>query len=312
MYTLFYLLAYLSILAFVCLAIMKIMDFIKASPVHIRWELYPVPHEGARKAAYGGSYMQETNWWTKPRHVDHWEDLKAMALEIFCLHSTYENKPNLWLRSYPFHMGLYLLMGGTMLLIFTVILKLCGVCPQNGFMIFLGNVLNVMSICGAFLIAGGGIALIARRTSDKGLHKYTTREMYFNLSSFVLFALLTIMAWVFNPSYYEVASNFIYNLFTGHFGRLGSTWFVLSMLVGFAVLIWIPVTNMRHLLIKYFMYHDIRWGDEATVWSDKTQERINEVMQYPVTWSASHIAGDGSPKTWADVATGNPAETENK
>ncbi len=34
-------------------------------PVHLRWELYPVPHEEGRK--YGGSYLQEPEWWTKPR-----------------------------------------------------------------------------------------------------------------------------------------------------------------------------------------------------------------------------------------------------
>ena len=31
------------------------------------------------------------------------------------------------------------------------------------------------------------------------------------------------------------------------------------------------------------------------------------MLKYNVTWSADHIAGDGSPKTWVDVATTNPA-----
>ncbi|UCC59921.1 MAG: nitrate reductase, partial [Dehalococcoidia bacterium] len=34
-------------------------------PVHLRWELYPVPHEEGSK--YGGSYLEELEWWTKPR-----------------------------------------------------------------------------------------------------------------------------------------------------------------------------------------------------------------------------------------------------
>ena len=310
MYTFFYLLAYLSALAFVCLGILKIIDFFKASPLHIRWELYPIPHEGPKRGVYGGSYMEETDWWTKKRHFDHWMDIKAMALEIFCLHSTYENKPKLWLRSYPFHMGLYLLMGGTMLLLFAVILMLCGVRPHNGFLVFIGNVINAISLFGSFLIAGGAIALILRRTTDKGLHKYTTPEMYFNLGTFALFALLTICAWTFNPSYYDLASNFLYNLFTGHFHRLGSTWFVLSMLVGYVILIWVPVTNMRHILIKYFMYHDIRWGDEATVWSEKNQELINKNLQFKTDWAAPHVAGDRKDETWVEVATTDPTTPE--
>ena len=36
--------------------------------MHVRWELYPVPHE-AQKAHYGGSYLEESEWWKKPREV---------------------------------------------------------------------------------------------------------------------------------------------------------------------------------------------------------------------------------------------------
>lgn len=77
--------------------------------------------------------------------------------------------------------------------------------------------------------------------------------------------------------------------------------------MGFFLLIWIPVTNMGHLIMKYFMYHDIRWGDEPTNYSEKNKQKISEMLKYDVTWSADHIAGDGSPKTWVDVATTNPA-----
>lgn len=310
MYTLFYLLAYLAIIGFVCLAVLKIADFLKASPLHVRWELYPVPHEGPVRGEYGGSFMEETDWWTKQRHVDHWMDIKAMLLEIFFLHSTYENKPKLWLRSYPFHMGLYMLMGGCFLLLFAVILQFCGAKPHNGFIVFIGNIINAISLFGSVLIAGGSISLIIRRTADKGLHKYTTREMYFNLGAFALYAMLTLLAWTFNPSYFELARKFLFNLFTCNFRPLGSTWFVLNMLAGFALLVWIPLTNMRHILIKYFLYHDIRWGDTPTVWSEKNKEKINEMLKFKTDWSASHITGGNQDETWVDVATTNPASPE--
>ncbi len=306
MYPLFYILAYLAILGFFYLGIMNILKYLKASPLHVRWELYPVPHEGPKKEAYGGSYMEESNWWTKPRHVDHWCDLKGILVEVLCLHSTYENNQPLWIRTYPFHFGLYMLMGGTIILLFAVILQICGVSPENGFMLFIGNVINAVSLIGAFGIACGGIALIIRRRNDPGLRIYTKKEQYLNLLSFVLFGLLTLAAWTFNPSYYEIARNFVYNLLTFNFQPLGSSWFVLNMLAGFFVLIWIPVTNMGHLLMKYFLYHDIRWGDEATVYSDRNKKLIDEMLQFKPTWAAPHIAGDGK-KTWVDVATTNPA-----
>lgn len=311
MMTLFYLLGYLAVLGFICLAALKIRTYLKASPLHIRWELYPVPHEGPKKEAYGGSYMEEKNWWTHKRHVDHWEDIKAILVEVLCLHSTYENNQPLWIRTYPFHVGMYMLMGGTIILVCAVVLQLFGVDPTGGLMTFVANVINAVVLLGAFCIAGGGIALILRRREDAGLKKYTTAEQYINLGSFVLFGLLTLCAWAFNPSYYQLARDFIYNLFTFNFQPLGSSWFVLNMLVGFFLMIAIPVTNMGHLIMKYFMYHDIRWGDEATIYSDKNKKIIDEMLQYQVTWSAPHIAGDGTPRNWVDVATTNPAAPKN-
>ena len=174
-------------------------------------------------------------------------------------------------------------------------------------MAFVGNVISAVVLLGSFCIVGGGIALIQRRREDEGLKKYTTPEHYLNLGAFVLFGLLSLAAWTFNPSYFELSRTFIYNLFTFNFQPLPSVFFTLNLLVGFFLLIWIPVTNMGHLIMKYFMYHDIRWGDEPTTYSEKNKQKISEMLKYDVTWSADHIAGDGSPKTWVDVATTNPA-----
>lgn len=307
MYAFFYILAYLACFGFVCLAIIRTLKYLKDSPLHIRWELYPIPHEGHERAAYGGSYMEETNWWTKKRHVDHWMDIKAMLAEILFLETTYKDNQKLWLRTYPFHCGMYMLMGGTIILNFAVILLLLGVCPSNGFILFLGNIINAIVLFGALCILCGGLGLICLRKSDPNLRKYTAMEQWLNLFSFVIFAGLTLCAWTFNPDYYALARNFIYNLYTANFQPLGSTWFVLNMLAGFAVLIWIPVTNMRHLIMKYWLWHDIRWGDQATVWSKKNQEIIPDLLQYQSTWDAQHISEGGANKNWSDIATSNPA-----
>lgn len=311
MYTLFYLLGYLAILCFIVLALVRMFTFTSSSPLHIRWELYPIPHEGPERASYGGSYMEESDWWTKPRHVDHCMDIKAILREVLFLENTYENNSPLWLRTFPFHWGMYFLMGGTMILIFAVILELCGVSPDDGFLIFIGNVINVIVLVGAFCIAGGGCALLQRRFADPGLRRYTAFEQVANLVSFIIFGVLTLCAWTFNPSYYDVAMNFIYNLCTGNFEPLGSFWFVLNMLAGYCVLVFIPISNMRHLIMKYFMYHDIRWGDEATIYSKKNQRLIGVDLHLKENWDAPHISEDSSDeKTWLDVATSNPAKKQ--
>ncbi|WP_165069102.1 respiratory nitrate reductase subunit gamma [Desulfovibrio sp. ZJ200] len=309
---LFYILGYLAVVGFICLAYTKIKSYLAASPLHARWELYPVPHEGSEKTSYGGSFMEEKDWWTKPRHVSHWGDLKALLIEVLALHATLEHNPRLWIRTYPFHVGMYLLMGGTIIVLLSAIAQLCGLDPHGGFMIFVGNVINAVSLVGTLCFIGGGTALVLRRMNDEGLRKYTTPEHYFNLLVFVLFGILGLAAWAVNPSYFELARTFIYNLITFNFAAQTSTLFSLQLLVGFFLLIWIPMTHMGHLFMKYFTYHDIRWGDEPTNYSDRNKQKIADALKYNVTWSADHIAGDGKPKTWVDVATTNPAAPKNE
>ena len=100
------------------------------------------------------------------------------------------------------------------------------------------------------------------------------------------------------------------NLLTFNFAQLPSSAFGLHLLLGFGLMIWIPLTHMGHILIKYFTYHDIRWGDTPTNYSPENQKRIGEVLQYPVSWGAAHIS-DGTRKSWVEVATTNPVEPKN-
>lgn len=307
MTTLFYILGYLAVVGFVYLVYSKVKAYTKASPLHVRWELYPVPHEGKR-TAYGGSFMEEKDWWTKPRHVEHLGDIKALLIEVLFLHATFKHNLKLWFRTYPFHVGMYMLMGGTIVVVLSAFAQLLGMNPQGGIMIFINNLINAVGFFGTICFIGGGIGLIQRRMQDEGLKKYTTPEHYFNLIVFVAFGILGLLAWAVNPSYFELARVFVYNMISFNFAPQTSFIFSLHLLLGFFLLIWIPMTHMGHLFMKYFTYHDIRWGDEPTTYNEKTKEKIGEALKFNVSWSASHIAGDGSPKTWVDVATTNPTD----
>ena len=302
MTTLFYILGYAAVLGFFCMAYIKVKTYLDATPLHVRWELYPVPHEG-EKAAYGGSFMEETDWWTKPRHVSHWGDVKALLMEVLFLHATYEHNRKLWQCSYPFHFGLYMLMGGTIIMVFAVLAQLFGLPVDGVILTFVGNVINACSLVGGLGIAIGGICLIQRRRHDEGLRRYTTPEMFFNLGIFVVFAVLGLLAWAAAPSFFTLANTFLLNLFTGNFASLPSTMFTLHLLVGFFLMIWIPTSQMGHLFMKYFTFHDIRWGDVPTNYSEANKHKIAGALKYNVTWSAKHINPDGQAKTWVDVAT---------
>ncbi|MBO4335938.1 MAG: nitrate reductase [Desulfovibrio sp.] len=315
MTTIFYLLAYFAFAAFFALACCKIRGYLAASPLHVRWEIYPVPHEG-KKAAYGGSFMENSDWWTKVRHVEHFYDILGIFKEVLLLEATFKHNHTLWFRTYPFHFGLYMLMGGSIILFFTVLAGLLGASPlwnpqeMEGFVTFIHNVLNSVVLIGALAIFGGGIALICRRMNDEGLAVYSSREHFLNIGVFVLFAFLTLMTWACNADYVILAATFMHNLLTLNFVPQESNLFALSMLLGFFVLLWIPLSNMQHLLLKYFMYHDIRWNDVPTQASVTNQNLIPDLLKKQVTWAAPHIAGDGTPKSWLDVAVNVPNKTE--
>ncbi|MCK7482199.1 MAG: hypothetical protein M0C28_37385 [Candidatus Moduliflexus flocculans] len=66
-----------------------------------------VPHEPAARAAHGGSYFEQSAWWTKRAPVNRWGTVKAFAVEALCLHALRAFNRPLWWRSYPFHAGLY-------------------------------------------------------------------------------------------------------------------------------------------------------------------------------------------------------------
>ena len=77
------LLTYLALFIALVAIVRKIYRYATA-PEHLRWELYPVPHEKGR-SDYGGSYLEELDWWSKKRNSDMLNELKEMLSEILFL-----------------------------------------------------------------------------------------------------------------------------------------------------------------------------------------------------------------------------------
>lgn len=100
--------SYISILFFIITIGVKIVKIISA-PLHLRWELYPVPHE-KNKSKYGGSRFEEVDWWQKNIKKDKLNELYEMLSEIIFMKALYKHNRPLWYASYPFHLGLYLLI----------------------------------------------------------------------------------------------------------------------------------------------------------------------------------------------------------
>lgn len=125
--------SYLCFLIFVTAVGVRIAKQLNM-PVHFRWELYPVQHEPSEKASYGGSYMEEVNWWEKKRPKSLFNEIKYMVPEILLLRGLREENRVLWNVSFPFHFGLYLLFGTLFLLLLGAITMVVGgeISPDSG------------------------------------------------------------------------------------------------------------------------------------------------------------------------------------
>jgi nitrate reductase gamma subunit len=302
-------LCYLSAAAFAAAVAYRAVKLARL-PMHLRWELYPVAHEKGR-ASYGGSYLEEPDWWTRPRRGSLAGELKVMIPEILLLAGVWEHNRKHWLRSFPFHFGLYLLAGLIGLLLVGGVATAAGASvaadggPAAKTLYYLTCVVGYAGL-GLGLV--GALALLATRTFDPDYREYTKKADYFNLAFFaVTFVVALVVSGVADPGFAALRA-FFARLVTLDLSSVDARLPLptgpgaLEIVLASLLLAYIPLTHMSHFFTKWFTYHDVRWNDEPNLPGGKIEREVAEELQYPVSWSAPHIRGDGK-KTWADVAT---------
>jgi nitrate reductase gamma subunit len=304
-----YLVAYVTVLVFVIAVIARFVMWSKL-PLHLRWELYPVAHEGKR-ASYGGSYLEDTDWWKKPRHVSLFGELKVMIPEIVFLVALFEHNRKMWYRSFPFHFGIYLVIGATAVMVLCAILGAAapGVL-ESGFGRFLIRLAITLAGSGLGLGLIGALGLLHRRLTSPDLKDFTNPADIFNLVFFIIaFGVALGHVAMFDR---DLAHSmlFVQGLITFNFASLPAATTLSIVLLG-ALLAYIPLTHMSHFVGKYFAYHAIRWNDEPNLRGSKYEPEIQKLLNQPVSWAAPHIKGDGK-KTWVDVATEEMKPEEKK
>ena len=303
---------YLCFAGFLLTVITKFVR-IASMPLHLRWELYPVAHEKG-KSHYGGSYLEELDWWKKPRHSSLWGELKVMIPEIVFLAGVWEHNRGHWFRTFPFHFGLYLLMGLIVLLLVGAITNLAGgaVSPEAGFWGFLLYYLTcVVGYAGIVLALIGSLALLGRRRFNEEYREYTKPGDFFNLYFFIITLGIALLAHLISDPDFAMVRAFFQSLVSFDLGNTAlagaSAWTAAEIVLASLLIAYIPLTHMSHFFTKYFMYHDIRWSDEPSFKGGKIERKVLVTLTYPVSWSASHIRGDGK-KNWVDVATSDVEE----
>jgi len=295
------LLMYLAVVVFVVGTAYKMLK-ISRMPQHLRWDLYPIPHERG-KADYGGSYFEETDWWTKPANFSLFSEIKEMAKEIVFIQSMFHNNRSLWVFSFPFHFGLYLSVGFVGLLIIGSIMNLAGAAvtaTAAGLAGLIYSATIIVGLVGAVLVAFGAVGLFFSRLGKHELRAASVWTDYFNLLLLAAIGGTTLALGLSADSGFGQTRAFVTGLVS--FGNAGVTGGVITahIILASAFMLWLPLTHMTHFVGKYFTYHKVRWEDHPNVRGGKVEAAINEALGYKITWSASHIKSGG---TWAEAAT---------
>jgi nitrate reductase gamma subunit len=277
-------------------------------PVHLRWELAPVPHEKG-KGHYGGSYLEEPEWWNKPREKDAIAELTYMAKEIVFLKALWEHNRKMWWFSYPFHLGMYLLSAVLGLVVLGGVVRVAGISgPGIG---LVSTLVPILAGVGYALGAVGALGLFVSRILDPKLRVINTPLSFLNL--LLLLGVFISGGWAILTleSFPAAVLGFLAAFLTANLSVAIPGVLALHVILAGVFLAYLPFTQMMHFVAKYFTYHEVRWNDEPLEVGGKMEREIQELLKQPVTWAAPHLRADGK-KNWVDIATDTGAKEESQ
>jgi nitrate reductase gamma subunit len=269
---------------------------IASLPVHLRWELAPIPHERDRNK-YGGSYLEGYEWWQQPRKKSFTAVIKYMAVEILLLRAIWKHNRVLWPLSLTFHAGIYLVILAVLLSVIHAFVSIGGATSK-----LLLDVAWIIAIIGYITGGLGVVGLILKRISNKDLRPFSSFTTYFNLFFLGAIFFTGYLSWLKSENLAADMSLIIKQTLT--LDNAINISYPLSLHIGLSLvfLIYLPLTNMIHFVAKYFTYHEIRWDDEPQ--DEKMTAKIRGLMEQPVGWASSHIRTE-EKKNWLDTSTGH-------
>ncbi len=308
------LLTYLAFASFAITVVARLAMWLRL-PMHLRWELYPIPHAPMGKARYGGSLMEEAEWWKQqPRRPSPLGMVKATIPEMVFLSSVRTHNRQLWRRTFPFHLGIYLV--GTAVGLALLVGAATAIAPQAS----AGSVgrlvqetVLIVGVAGLALGSLGALSLLLRRLTVPALRLHTVPGDIFNLAFFALTFGCGLLTFLLVDRHADRAMAFAATLTSFHLAALPghgierilpTTTVVLSGLL----VAYIPLTHMSHFVGKYFAFHAIRWNDASNLAGGPQEDKIEKLLAYRVSWRAEHIQGEGR-KNWSDLALENPARS---
>jgi len=282
---------YLSVLVFTVAVVLRWVKFARM-PLHLRWELYPLAH--AKSVPHGGSVYEHIDWWQSERKANPLGKLDVMLTEILLLKGVREHNRSLWLRSYPFHLGLYLLCAFAILLVGGAVAEAGGahIVPNaKGFPGSLAIATAAVGTVGFLLLGVGALGLLLRRLCDPVLRENSSGADFLNLVLFLGHAVLGLLAFALVDGDYLFLRGFVRALVTFQVPGALPALVAAEIVLGCALIAYVPLTHMSHFFTKWFMYHQVRWDDEPNRVGTKIEAAVRHQLGYKVGWNAPHIRG---------------------
>ena len=306
-----YIAIYAGLVIFLAGCLRRIRQYTR-TPLHLRWELYPVPHEGPYRAAYGGSYFEAQGWWRKPQVMDRRHEWRVMAEEILLMKSLREFNRRLWIPSFVFHSGLYLAIAAAGLAAIAGLSHAMFRGAGGGALTStLAAIYGAVGLAAAVLIVAGACLLLFRRIADEGMKNSTRASDIFNLIFFIVAFTLLASGYLLRGPDATPLGQVARGAFEFDRGvRIGGV-FGMGMILTAALAAYIPFTHMAHFIAKYFAWHSVRWDDRRNERGSAIEAGIAANLSYKPTWSAPHVGADGE-RSWAEVASANPAKEARK
>jgi nitrate reductase gamma subunit len=291
----FWLVFVFGIIAIFIIIIIYRMVAIAKLPVHLRWELAPIPHE-IGKNAYGGSYLEEYEWWQKPGKRSVIAPLLYIAIEILLLRGIWKNNRALWPLTLGFHFGIYLIVLMLVVVIVNSVLIITEILPD--IIHIIGEIASILALIGFAFGSLGVIGMIIKRSIDSNLRPFNSFIRYFNLVFLGIVSVSGLAAWVYNGNYGYKISYFIESLITMDTAVMVAFPLSLHIILSMLFILYLPMSDMIHFVAKYFMYHEIRWNDKPL--DVKMEKEVQKMLLQPINWSAGHINSSGGKK-WSVI-----------
>ena len=266
-------------------------------PRHIRWELYPLPRDGA-----AGSKYQQVDWAARQHRATHLAEMLFLIQEIFLLKKVFTHGRRLWPGSFLLHIGLYLSIAAGSLLGLEVLSDVCGAgtfSPLHRATLWLG-------LWGVSLGLAGTLYLLVLRLADGGLRRMSDPATFLHLLLLATMFAGWLVAGLRAEGNLTGLRKHLAALLSGRPGTIGQPALLFALFVTALFLIYLPWSRMFHFVAKYFFYHAVLWENEPMRSGSRLEQDFVRYLGYTASWSAQHVRPQGS---WAEQAA--PAAGDN-